>query len=84
MTHYVTAKKLEGVEAICPARFSFILKFEVCNFCTIEKILEIFGTCDVDDDPDGGVKVVVRGTPYVWFAEAPEHCTCKLVGEQNV
>lgn len=66
-------------EAICLPGFSFILKsFDECNYCNVNSLREILGHCEVVEDPDGGVLATVRGTPYVWFPEYPERCTCKL------
>ena len=71
---------VKGCEAIaCTPGFRFVLKsYDECNYCTVATLREMFGCCDVVKDPDGGVLATVRGTPYVWFAECPERCTCKL------
>lgn len=73
------ATLVKGCEAVaCKSGYAFVLKnFDECNVCTVNTLREMFGHCELVRAPDdGGVLAVVRGTPYVWFAEYPEHCTC--------
>lgn len=70
---------LEGVQAVAMRRgYGFVLEDE-CNFCTRQRIRELFGPTIVADSIDGtGVEVLVHGVPLVWFDATPKRCTCNL------
>ena len=70
---------MSDVDAIaCQKGFTFLLKFNECNYCTVDTIRNLLGHCEIRPDNRNGVLAVVRGTPYLWFPDYPTKCTCKL------
>jgi hypothetical protein len=67
-----------GVQAVARKGYGFLLDDE-CNFCTHQKIFEVYGSCMSAPSRDKeGVEVIVHGVPLVWFDAVPERCTCNL------